>query len=85
MSVMTSQAGEIVSGRGLGHRRVDWELRRDSATMGAASHGPSKRPLTDYTTRVVRVAGVTRVVKADYRVGYGEPDSSFQELQGPRL
>jgi hypothetical protein len=33
-------------------------------------------------TEGARVAEVTHVVKADYRVEYGEPDSSLQELQG---
>src|SRR5262245_35179215 len=84
ISVMTCQAGETFCGRGRGHRRVDSELRRDSATMCGASHGSLGRSSAVAITRVVRVAGVTDVAGADYRVGYGEPDSLFQ-VQEPRL
>jgi len=36
-------------------------------------------------TEDARVAEVTLVVKADYRVEYGEPDSSLEDLQGQWL
>jgi hypothetical protein len=34
-------------------------------------------------TKDARVAEVTHVVKADYRVEYGEPDSSLQDARHP--
>lgn len=53
--------------------------------MNGAFHALLVGPSAVRVMGVARVARVTHVMEADYRVGYGEPDSSLEDLQEPWL